>query len=35
MELIADALAARGHPEARIEKVLGGNWLRLFGDTWN
>ena len=26
MELIADGLAARGHPDARIEKVIGGNW---------
>lgn len=34
MERIADALAARGHPAARVEKVLGGNWLRLFGDVW-
>ena len=34
MELIADALAARGHSATRIEKVLGGNWLRLFGDVW-
>ena len=34
MELIADALAARGHSSARIEKVLGGNWLRLFGEVW-
>lgn len=34
MELIADALAARGHSSARIEKILGQNWLRLFGDVW-
>jgi membrane dipeptidase len=34
MEQIADALAARGHSSARIEKILGGNWLRLFGDVW-
>ena len=34
MELIADALAARGHSSARIEKILGANWLRLFGETW-
>jgi len=34
MELIADALAARGHSSARIEKVLGANWLRLFGEVW-
>ena len=34
MELIADGLASRGHPSARIEKVLGGNWLRLFREVW-
>jgi membrane dipeptidase len=34
MERIADALAARGHSSARIEKVLGRNWLRLFGEVW-
>lgn len=34
MELIADAMAARGHASARIEKVLGGNWVRLFGEVW-
>ena len=35
MEQIADALAARGHTSARIEKVLGQNWLRLFRETWD
>jgi membrane dipeptidase len=34
MEQIADALAARGHSPARIEKILGQNWLRLFGEVW-
>lgn len=34
MDLIADALAARGHSSARIEKVLGANWVRLFGEVW-
>jgi len=34
MELIAEALAARGHSSARIEKILGQNWLRLFGAVW-
>lgn len=34
MDLIADAMAARRHPATRIEKVLGGNWVRLFGDVW-
>ena len=35
MERIADSLAARGHTSARIEKVLGLNWLRLFRETWD
>lgn len=34
MELIADGMAARGHSDARIEKVIGGNWMRLFGEVW-
>jgi membrane dipeptidase len=34
METIADRLLARGHSEARVEKILGGNWLRLFSDVW-
>lgn len=34
MEMIADQLAARGHPDARIEKVLGGNFQRLFSEVW-
>lgn len=35
MERIADSLAARGHNSARIEKVLGLNWLRVFRETWD
>lgn len=34
MEMIADALAARGHCAARIEKVIGGNFLRLCREVW-
>ncbi|MBL8959806.1 MAG: membrane dipeptidase [Gemmatimonadetes bacterium] len=34
MEMIADRLAARGHSAARIEKVIGANWVRLFRETW-
>lgn len=34
MEMIADALAARGHGAARIEKVIGGNFLRLCREIW-
>lgn len=31
---LADALARRGRGSAEIEKILGGNWLRLFRDVW-
>ena len=34
MELIADGLSSRGYPDARIEKIIGGNWLRLFQEIW-
>jgi membrane dipeptidase len=34
MEQIADLLASRGHAASRIEKILGANWLRLFGEAW-
>jgi membrane dipeptidase len=34
MEQIADRLAARGHPDARIEKIIGRNFLRLLGEVW-
>lgn len=34
MELIAEGMASRGHGSARIAKVIGGNWLRLFGEVW-
>ena len=27
-------MVARGWSEARIEKILGGNWLRTLGDVW-
>jgi membrane dipeptidase len=32
---LADLLDARGHSEARIEKILGGNFMRLFGEVWD
>jgi membrane dipeptidase len=32
--LLADDLARRGWHEARIEKVLGGNFARLFTEVW-
>ncbi|MFK7828303.1 MAG: dipeptidase [Congregibacter sp.] len=31
---LAELLAQRGHSPARIEKVLGGNFMRLFGSVW-
>ena len=31
---LADMLHSRGHGDARIEKVLGKNLLRLYGDVW-
>lgn len=34
MELIADKLLARGHSEARVEKIIGGNFARLVRDVW-
>ena len=34
MRMIADGLLARGHSAARVEKIVGGNWMRLFGEVW-
>ena len=34
LEQIADHLARRGYSEGRVEKIIGGNWLRLFTDVW-
>lgn len=34
MEMIADHLLARGHSDARVDKIIGGNWMRLFGQVW-
>jgi membrane dipeptidase len=34
MEQIADRLLARGHSEARVEKIVGGNFARLMRDVW-
>jgi len=35
MEMIADKLLARGHSSARVEKMVGGNFARLFGEVWS
>jgi membrane dipeptidase len=34
LEVIADRLASKGYPDGRIEKIIGGNWARLFGEVW-
>jgi membrane dipeptidase len=34
MEQIADKLLARKHPESRVEKVVGQNFVRLMRETW-
>jgi membrane dipeptidase len=34
MELIADALLKRGHKSAVVEKILGNNFKRVFGEIW-
>ena len=33
-ETLADMLSGRGHNDARIEKILGKNLVRVFSDTW-
>ena len=33
-QLLADDLARRGWPDGRIEKLLGGNFARLFAEVW-
>ena len=31
---LADALSDRGYGWEDVEKVLGGNWIRLFREVW-
>jgi membrane dipeptidase len=33
-EVLAARLSARGHPDARIEKILGGNFARVMREVW-
>lgn len=33
-QTLAELLLARGHSSARVEKILGGNFLRLLRDVW-
>ncbi|MCB1571400.1 MAG: peptidase M19, partial [Xanthomonadales bacterium] len=34
LDVLAGLLARRGHGDARIGKILGGNFARLFGAAW-
>ncbi len=34
MELIAERLIKKGHSESRVEKIIGGNFVRLLKDVW-
>jgi membrane dipeptidase len=34
LEQIAQRLSAAGHRSARIEKIIGGNWMRLLSEVW-
>ncbi len=34
MELVADALLQRGHKSGVVEKILGANFKRVFGEIW-
>ena len=34
MELVAGLLESRGHSDRRVEKIIGGNFLRLFREVW-
>lgn len=34
LETLAGMLLARGHSESRVEKLLGANLLRVFGEAW-
>ena len=33
-EVLAAMLSARGHSDARIAKILGGNFARVLGEVW-
>ena len=34
MRMVADGLLGRGHGAERVAKIVGGNWMRLFGEVW-
>jgi hypothetical protein len=29
-----DGLVRRGYSDAEIAKIVGGNWIRVFGEVW-
>ena len=31
---LADALDRRGYKDPDVDKILGGNWMRLFKEVW-
>jgi membrane dipeptidase len=33
-DVLAGLLSARGHTDARIAKILGGNFARVMGEVW-
>ena len=33
-DVLAAKLSARGHTDARIAKILGGNFARVLGEVW-
>lgn len=35
MPAVADGLRNRGYTEIDVEKIMGGNWLRLFEEVWH
>jgi len=34
LETLAGLLLSRGHSAGRVEKILGGNFVRVFRDVW-
>ena len=34
MPNIAEHLSNRGYPKTDVDKIIGGNWIRLFKTVW-